>query len=88
MLGDLNIAEPKALVGFAGPLCRTIVARYAANFPDDKGAIEYDRPSSEIETGESLAKLRTGPSAEPQRRAKGQGVVVPPPDQEPEVRQR
>ena len=76
MLGDVNIAEPQALIGFAGP--RVIEQTVRQKLPEgfqrsefllDHGAIDMilDRRRMRDEIGDLLAKLanRPGPSADP-----------------------
>ena len=93
MLGDLNIAEPKALIGFAGPRvieqtvrenCRQGFQR--SEFLIEKGAIDtiVRRPEMRLKLASILAKLMNLPAPNPE--APREGVVVPPvPDQEPEA---
>jgi acetyl-CoA carboxylase carboxyl transferase subunit beta len=77
MLGDINIAEPQALIGFAGP--RVIEQTVRQKLPDgfqrsefllDHGAIDMivDRRRLREEIADLLAKFanRRKPSAEPQ----------------------
>ncbi|MDH3589322.1 MAG: acetyl-CoA carboxylase, carboxyltransferase subunit beta [Gammaproteobacteria bacterium] len=71
MLGDINIAEPRALIGFAGP--RVIQQTVGQTLPDgfqrsefllDHGAIDMilDRREMREGIGELLAKLRSEPA--------------------------
>lgn len=72
MLGDLNIAEPKALIGFAGP--RVIEQTVRENCRRDSSAVNsdrerrdrHDRPSSgnAPETGEHSGEVDESASAE------------------------
>lgn len=73
MLGDLNIAEPKALIGFAGPrvIEQTVREKLPPGFQRsefliEKGAIRHDRPSSgnAPETGEHSGEVDESASAE------------------------
>jgi acetyl-CoA carboxylase carboxyl transferase subunit beta len=72
MLGDVNIAEPNALIGFAGP--RVIEQTVGQTLPEgfqrseflmDHGAIDMivDRRKMREEIGDLLAKLEARPSA-------------------------
>ncbi|MBT8091223.1 MAG: acetyl-CoA carboxylase, carboxyltransferase subunit beta [Gammaproteobacteria bacterium] len=72
MLGDVNIAEPNALIGFAGP--RVIEQTVGQTLPEgfqrseflkDHGAIDMiiDRRKMRDEIGDLLAKLEARPSA-------------------------
>jgi acetyl-CoA carboxylase carboxyl transferase subunit beta len=76
MLGDVNIAEPRALIGFAGP--RVIEQTVRQTLPEgfqrsefllDHGAIDMivDRRRLREEVANLLAKLdhRPGPVVEP-----------------------
>lgn len=92
MLGDLNIAEPKALIGFAGPrvieqTVRENCRRFQrSEFLIEKGAIDMivRRPEMRLKLASILAKLMNLPAPNPE--APREGVVVPPvPDQEPEA---
>ncbi len=71
MLGDINIAEPNALIGFAGP--RVIEQTVGQHLPEgfqrsefllDHGAIDMivDRRKMRDEIGDLLAKLESRPS--------------------------
>jgi acetyl-CoA carboxylase carboxyl transferase subunit beta len=71
MLGDVNIAEPNALIGFAGP--RVIEQTVGQSLPEgfqrsefllDHGAIDMivDRRKMREEIGDLLAKLERRPS--------------------------
>ena len=71
MLGDINIAEPNALIGFAGP--RVIEQTVRESLPEgfqrsefllDHGAIDMivDRRKMREEIGDLLAKLESRPS--------------------------
>lgn len=66
MLGDINVAEPKALIGFAGPrvIEQTVREKLPAGFQRsefllEKGAIDMiiRRPEMRDELAELLAKL-------------------------------
>ena len=93
MLGDLNIAEPKALIGFAGPrvIEQTVREKLPPGFQRsefliEKGAIDMivRRPEMRLKLASILAKLMNLPAPNPE--APREGVVVPPvPDQEPEA---
>lgn len=72
MLGDVNIAEPNALIGFAGP--RVIEQTVGQTLPEgfqrsefllDHGAIDMivDRRKMRDQVGDLLAKLEARPSA-------------------------
>jgi acetyl-CoA carboxylase carboxyl transferase subunit beta len=74
MLGDLNIAEPKALIGFAGP--RVIEQTIRQKLPDgfqraefllEKGFIDLivDRRELKAALARSLRLLAGRPPAEP-----------------------
>ena len=89
MLGDVNIAEPQALIGFAGP--RVIEQTVRQKLPEgfqrsefllDHGAIDMilDRRKMREEIADLLAKFsnRPKPSAEPQAPAEAE-----PAEQEP-----
>ena len=71
MLGDINIAEPKALIGFAGP--RVIEQTVRQKLPEgfqrsefllDHGAIDMivDRRQMREQIADLLAKLEHKPS--------------------------
>ena len=71
MLGDVNIAEPKALIGFAGP--RVIEQTVREKLPEgfqrsefllEKGAIDMIVKRSEMRStlGNLLSKLTNQPS--------------------------
>lgn len=73
MLGDINLAEPKALIGFAGP--RVIQQTVRETLPDgfqksefllEHGALDMivDRRSMRDEIGSALAKLTGRPAPE------------------------
>ena len=93
MLGDLNIAEPKALIGFAGPrvIEQTVREKLPPGFQRsefliEKGAIDMivRRPEMRLKLASILAKLMNLPAPNPD--APRESVVVPPvPDQEPEA---
>ncbi|EBP4296496.1 acetyl-CoA carboxylase carboxyl transferase subunit beta, partial [Salmonella enterica] len=93
MLGDLNIAEPKALIGFAGPrvIEQTVREKLPPGFQRsefliEKGAIDMivRRPEMRLKLASILAKLMNLPAPNPD--APREGVVVPPaPDQESEA---
>lgn len=85
MLGDVNIAEPQALIGFAGP--RVIEQTVRQKLPEgfqrsefllDHGAIDMivDRRKMREEIADLLAKFanRPKPSAEPQAPAEAEAV--------------
>ena len=72
MLGDINIAEPKALVGFAGP--RVIEQTVRETLPEgfqrsefllDHGAIDMivDRRNMKVEITNLIKTLTNNPSA-------------------------
>jgi acetyl-CoA carboxylase carboxyl transferase subunit beta len=74
MLGDLNIAEPKALIGFAGP--RVIEQTIRQKLPEgfqrsefllDKGFIDLvvDRRELKATVARSLRLLGVGPRSTP-----------------------
>jgi acetyl-CoA carboxylase carboxyl transferase subunit beta len=86
MLGDVNIAEPQALIGFAGP--RVIEQTVRQKLPDgfqrsefllDHGAIDMivDRRRMRDEIGDLLAKL--------QNRPKPSAIEPPPAEPTPAV---
>ena len=95
MLGDLNIAEPKALIGFAGPrvIEQTVREKLPPGFQRsefliEKGAIDMivRRPEMRLKLASILAKLMNLPAPVAASEALHEGVVVPPaPDQEPEA---
>ena len=95
MLGDLNIAEPKALIGFAGPrvIEQTVREKLPPGFQRsefliEKGAIDMivRRPEMRLKLASILAKLMNLPAPVAVSEAPHEGVVVPPaPDQEPEA---
>jgi acetyl-CoA carboxylase carboxyl transferase subunit beta len=71
MLGDVNIAEPNALIGFAGPrvIEQTVRERLPEGFQRsefllDHGAIDMiiDRRNMREEIGNLLAKFQGRPS--------------------------
>ena len=75
MLGDINIAEPKALVGFAGP--RVIEQTVRETLPEgfqrsefllDHGAIDMivDRRNMKVEITNLIKTLTNNPSAKVQ----------------------
>jgi acetyl-CoA carboxylase carboxyl transferase subunit beta len=77
MLGDINIAEPKALIGFAGP--RVIEQTVRETLPDgfqrpefllEHGAIDMivDRRHMRNTIGRLLAKMQKLPSTEVEHR--------------------
>ena len=92
MLGDLNIAEPKALIGFAGPrvIEQTVREKLPPGFQRsefliEKGAIDMivRRPEMRLKLASILMNL---PAPVAVSEAPHEGVVVPPaPDQEPEA---
>ena len=72
MLGDVNIAEPKALIGFAGPrvIEQTVRQKLPAGFQRsefllDHGAIDMivDRRELRAQIGDLLAKYAHRPTA-------------------------
>ena len=72
MLGDVNIAEPKALIGFAGPrvIEQTVRQKLPAGFQRsefllDHGAIDMivDRRQLRDQIGDLLAKYAHRPAA-------------------------
>lgn len=93
MLGDLNIAEPKALIGFAGPrvIEQTVREKLPPGFQRsefliEKGAIDMivRRPEMRLKLASILAKLMNLPAPVAVSEAPHEGVVVPPaPDQNP-----
>lgn len=73
MLGDLNIAEPKALIGFAGPrvIEQTVREKLPAGFQRsefllEKGAIDMiiRRPDMRLKLASLLAKMTDRPQPE------------------------
>jgi acetyl-CoA carboxylase carboxyl transferase subunit beta len=93
MLGDLNIAEPKALIGFAGPrvIEQTVREKLPPGFQRsefliEKGAIDMiiRRPEMRHKLGCVLAKFMNLPV--PNLEAPREPIEVPPiPEQGPEV---
>lgn len=93
MLGDINIAEPKALIGFAGPrvIEQTVHEKLPPGFQRsefliEKGAIDMivRRPEMRFKLASILTKLMNLPAPNPD--APHEGVVVPPvPDQKPDA---
>lgn len=90
MLGDLNVAEPKALIGFAGPrvIEQTVREKLPAGFQRsefllEKGAIDFivRRPEMRLRLANLLAKLTNRP--QPQDQLPNE----PRPDAVPEDRQ-
>jgi hypothetical protein len=84
MLGDLNIAEPKALIGFAGPrvIEQTVREKLPPGFQRsefliEKGAIDMivRRPEMRLKLASILAKLTNQPAPSPD--APRESVVVP-----------
>ncbi|HVG52813.1 MAG TPA: acetyl-CoA carboxylase, carboxyltransferase subunit beta [Vicinamibacterales bacterium] len=72
MLGDLNIAEPKALIGFAGPrvIEQTIRQKLPEGFQRSEFLVEHgmldlvvDRRNMKTELGRALRFMRAQPSA-------------------------
>jgi acetyl-CoA carboxylase carboxyl transferase subunit beta len=72
MLGDLNIAEPRALIGFAGPRVIAQTVRETlpegfqrAEFLQEKGAIDMiiDRRDLREQLGQLLRLLLRQPAA-------------------------
>ena len=93
MLGDLNIAEPKALIGFAGPrvIEQTVREKLPPGFQRsefliEKGAIDMivRRPEMRLKLASILAKLMNLPAPNPDEPREGE-VVSPVPDQESEA---
>ena len=87
MLGDLNIAEPKALIGFAGPrvIEQTVREKLPPGFQRsefliEKGAIDMivRRPEMRLKLASILAKLMNLPAPVAVSEAPHEGVVVPP----------
>jgi len=85
MLGDLNIAEPKALIGFAGPrvIEQTIRQKLPAGFQRsefllEKGMIDQVIDRREMKAAIASALRFMGAVAPP-------GYAAPPPAPEPEV---
>ncbi|MNG57156.1 Acetyl-coenzyme A carboxylase carboxyl transferase subunit beta [compost metagenome] len=85
MLGDINIAEPKALIGFAGPrvIEQTVREKLPPGFQRsefliEKGAIDMivRRPEMRFKLGSILTKLMNLPAPSPD--TPREGVVVPP----------
>ena len=84
MLGDLNIAEPKALIGFAGP--RVIEQTIRQKLPEgfqrsefllENGMIDLDRRSPRDESGRrQRAPLHGRPSGRPARPQPGPELVA------------
>lgn len=75
MLGDLNVAEPKALIGFAGPrvIEQTVREKLPAGFQRsefllEKGSIDLivRRPEMRLRLAKLLAKLTNQPQPQPQ----------------------
>ncbi|RTF43660.1 acetyl-CoA carboxylase carboxyl transferase subunit beta, partial [Serratia marcescens] len=90
MLGDLNIAEPKALIGFAGPrvIEQTVREKLPPGFQRsefllEKGAIDMivRRPEMRFKLASILTKLMNLPAPNPDSPQEG----VPVPGQEPGV---
>ncbi len=88
MLGDLNIAEPKALIGFAGPrvIEQTVREKLPSGFQRsefllEKGAIDMivRRPEMRFKLASILTKLMNLPAPNPDSPQEG----VPVPVQEP-----
>ncbi len=84
MLGDLNIAEPKALIGFAGPrvIEQTVREKLPPGFQRsefllEKGAIDMivRRPEMRFKLGSILTKLMNLPAPNPD--SPQEGVPVP-----------
>jgi acetyl-CoA carboxylase carboxyl transferase subunit beta len=74
MLGDLNIAEPKALIGFAGP--RVIEQTIRQKLPDgfqrsefllERGMLDLvlDRREIKATLGQVLRFMHTAPNVSP-----------------------
>jgi acetyl-CoA carboxylase carboxyl transferase subunit beta len=93
MLGDLNIAEPKALIGFAGPrvIEQTVREKLPAGFQRsefliEKGAIDMiiRRPELRFKLARILAKMMNLPAPDADDTHIGT-VVTPEPDQEGEA---
>ena len=90
MLGDLNVAEPKALIGFAGPrvIEQTVREKLPPGFQRSEVLIEKGasdmivrRPELRLKLASVLAKMMNLPSPKPDE--PHEGVVVP--NQEPEA---
>ncbi len=86
MLGDLNIAEPKALIGFAGPrvIEQTVREKLPPGFQRsefliEKGAIDMiiRRPELRLKLARILAKLMNLPAPDPEDVQTG--TVIPSP---------
>ena len=75
MLGDLNIAEPKALIGFAGP--RVIEQTIRQKLPEgfqrsefllEKGMLDLDRRPARDEGGDRATRCASwAPRRQPRR---------------------
>ena len=89
MLGDLNIAEPKALIGFAGPrvIEQTVREKLPPGFQRSEFLIEKGAIDMIVRRPEMRLKLASigedDESAAPNPDEPREGVVVP--DQEPEA---
>jgi acetyl-CoA carboxylase carboxyl transferase subunit beta len=92
MLGDLNIAEPKALIGFAGPrvIEQTVREKLPAGFQRsefliEKGAIDMivRRPELRLKLASILAKMMNLPAPNPDKPR--ESIVVPPAPQQDEI---
>ncbi|WP_413737778.1 acetyl-CoA carboxylase, carboxyltransferase subunit beta [Sodalis sp. RH21] len=86
MLGDLNVAEPKALIGFAGPrvIEQTVREKLPAGFQRsefllEKGAIDMivRRPEMRLKLASLLAKLTNRPQPEASHSHEPRPEIVP-----------
>ncbi|MFT4463599.1 MAG: acetyl-CoA carboxylase, carboxyltransferase subunit beta [Sodalis sp. (in: enterobacteria)] len=86
MLGDLNVAEPKALIGFAGPrvIEQTVREKLPAGFQRsefllEKGAIDLivHRPEMRLRLASLLAKLTNRPQPQDQLPPEPRSDAVP-----------
>jgi len=86
MLGDLNIAEPKALIGFAGPrvIEQTVREKLPAGFQRsefllEKGAIDIivRRPEMRLKLASLLAKMSHRPQPETQHAHEARADIAP-----------
>lgn len=97
MLGDINVAEPKALIGFAGPrvIEQTVREKLPAGFQRsefllEKGAIDMivRRPEMRDELAELLAKLTQYDLAKDEDELLGEEMIaddIESSDNEPEI---
>ncbi|MGP4123733.1 MAG: acetyl-CoA carboxylase, carboxyltransferase subunit beta [Sodalis sp. (in: enterobacteria)] len=85
MLGDLNVAEPKALIGFAGPrvIEQTVHEKLPAGFQRsefllEKGAIDLivRRPEMRLRIASLLAKLTNRPQPQEQFRQEADPNII------------